>query len=628
MDHLQTEARNPASTELDELSTLQFVRLMNAEDARVIPAVASQAEAIARAVEVISERLQTGGRLIYVGAGTSGRLGVLDASECPPTFNAPPGLVVGVIAGGPTALTRSVEGAEDHPEFALNDLAAVSLSCRDVLVGIATSGRTPYVLAAVDHARQLGAFTIGLSCNSDADIIPRVDLAITPVVGPEVLSGSTRLKAGTATKLVLNMLTTGVMVQLGKTYGNLMVDLRATNEKLRNRTNRIVREATGLDRDAAETLLENCNNELKTALVSHLASVSAAEARERLQKANGRVRAAVGANGNGNGHGRVSHANGNGNGKTPEELVLGIDGGGTRTVVMLATRRSGTEWKLLGRGEAGPSNRQAVGTPAALAALDEAVERAFISAARSRCEVRAACLGLAGAGRAADQAVVREWAARANLADEVQVIEDAALLLAAGTPKGWGVAVVAGTGSMAFARAADGRTARAGGWGPLLGDEGSGYAIALAGLRAAARSADGRAQPTPLTDRLLAAYGLTRPEELIGVVYRGGDRAALASLGPVVLEAAEDGDPVAEEIVREAACELASAAAAAARQLNLRGAFPVALAGGLLVASPAYRERFLVALTARGLNAGPVTLVTEPAEGAVRLALDKIASHS
>ncbi len=224
----------------------------------MIPAVASQAEAIARGIEVIAERLRNGGRLVYVGAGTSGRLGVLDATECPPTFNAPPGLVVGVIAGGSTALTRAVEGAEDRPEYASRDLTSISLSAADVLVGIATSGRTPYVLGAVDYARSLGAFTIGLSCNPDSDIIGRVDLAITPVVGPEVLSGSTRLKAGTATKLVLNMLSTGAMVRLGKTFGNLMVDLRATNEKLKHRTNRIVREATGLDRAEADALLDRC----------------------------------------------------------------------------------------------------------------------------------------------------------------------------------------------------------------------------------------------------------------------------------------------------------------------------------------------------------------------------------
>ena len=587
---------------------------MNAEDAKVIPAVASQAEAIARAVEVVAERLREGGRLVYIGAGTSGRLGVLDATECPPTFNAPPGKVIGLIAGGPDALTRAVEGAEDRPELAAQDLASVAFSAADVLLGIATSGRTPYVLAAVDHARSLGAFTIGLSCNSDAELTPRVDLAITPVVGPEVLSGSTRLKAGTATKLVLNTITTGAMVRLGKTYGNLMVDLRATNEKLRHRTNRIVREATGLDRAGADSLLDRCDRELKTALVAQLAGVTPAEARERLRTANGRVRAAIGSNG------KAPHANGT------EDLVLGIDGGGTRTVAMLATRKPAGGWRVLGCGEAGSSNRQAVGSSAAFAALDEAADRAFAAAGKPRHTVRAACLGLAGAGRAGDQELVREWAARVRLANSVEVIEDAALLLAAGTPRGWGVAVVAGTGSMAYARCPDGRTARAGGWGPLLGDEGSGYVVALAGLRAAARSADGRAQPTLLADRLLAAFGLTKPQELVGAVYRGGDRAALAALAPVVLQAAEDGDRAAEAIVTEAAAELASAAAAAARQLNLGPAFPVALAGGLLAGSPGYRDRFLAALAARGLTPDPVAVVTEPAEGAVRIALDRLRS--
>jgi N-acetylmuramic acid 6-phosphate etherase len=618
MDHLQTEARNPASAELDELNPLQLVRLMNAEDAKVIPAVAAQAETIARAIEAITERLRAGGRLIYVGAGTSGRLGVLDASECPPTFNAQPGLVIGIIAGGTAALTRAIEGAEDQPEAAVADLTAASLSSADVLLGIATSGRTPYVLAAVDYARELGTFTIGLSCNPDSDLVPRADIAITPVVGPEVLSGSTRLKAGTATKLVLNMLSTGAMVRLGKTYGNLMVDLRATNQKLLHRTNRIVREATGLDADAAQSLLEQCGHELKTALVSHLAGVPADEARERLRLAHGRVRAAISTNGT-NGHAAY--------GDGTSQLVLGIDGGGTRTVVLLATR-CGEGWKLLGRGEAGPSNQQAVGTPTALAAIDDATNRAFAAAGRVRVPVHAACLGLAGAGRPCDQEIVREWAARTHLAATVDVIEDAALLLAAGTPSGWGIAVVAGTGSMAFARASDGRTARSGGWGPLLGDEGSGYAIALAGLRAAARSADGRAQATPLTDRLLAAYGVKQPQELVGVVYRGGDRVALAALAPVVLDAAESGDPVAEHIIHEAASELAAAAAAAAQQLNLGTSFPVALAGGLLIASPAYRARFLLALAARGLTVGQVALVNEPAEGAVRLALNKIGSPS
>ncbi|MCS6864454.1 MAG: N-acetylmuramic acid 6-phosphate etherase [Gemmataceae bacterium] len=624
MDHLQTEARNPASSNLDELTPLQLVQLMNAEDARVVPAVATQAEAIAKAIEVIATRLRHGGRLVYIGAGTSGRLGVLDASECPPTFNAPPDMVVGLIAGGPTALVRAVEGAEDHPEYAVQDLSAIKLTANDVLVGIATSGRTPYVLAAVDYARQVGAFTIGLSCNPDSEIAARVDLAITPVVGPEVLSGSTRLKAGTATKLVLNMLSTGAMVQLGKTYGNLMVDLRATNQKLRHRTNRIVREVTGLDVHTADVLLERCNRELKTALVCHLAGVSPEEARERLRQANGRVRSAVMISGK-NG----SHHTQNGyhlRSASHEEFFLGIDGGGTQTVALLATRTRDGYMKLLGRGESGPSNRQVVGTPAALAALDEAIDRAFSAAGKVRRCVRTAFLGLAGAGRPDDQEVIRDWADRVKLAETVEVIEDAALLLAAGTPRGWGVAVVAGTGSMAYARTADGRTARSGGWGPLLGDEGSGYAVALAGLRAAARAADGRATATPLTERLLAALGLARPEQLVGFVYRGADRATIAALAPQILTVADAGDPTALRIVQEAAHELAATTVAAAQKLNLGNAFPLALAGGLMISCPSYRERFLTALTEHGINPCPITLVTEPAEGAVRLALEKAAA--
>src|SRR5438128_6535384 len=293
MDHLQTEARNPASTNLDELTPLQLVQLMNREDSRVISAVASQAEAIARAIEIIAERLRAGGRLVYVGAGTSGRLGVLDATECPPTFSAPPGQVIGVIAGGPTALTQAVEGAEDRPELGEQDLQALGIGRQDVLVGIATSGRTPYVLGAMAYARKQGAYTMSLSCNPQSDLEALADLAITPVVGPEVLSGSTRLKAGTATKLVLNTLTTGAMVRLGKTYGNLMVDLRATNSKLRARTNRRVRTLTGLSVEEADSLLQQCGGESKTALVAHQAKLTPAEARARLQANGGQVRKAL-----------------------------------------------------------------------------------------------------------------------------------------------------------------------------------------------------------------------------------------------------------------------------------------------------------------------------------------------
>jgi N-acetylmuramic acid 6-phosphate etherase len=293
LERLTTEARNPASEAIDRLAPLEIVRLMNAEDARVHAAVGAEAERIAAAIEIIAERMGRGGRLVYIGAGTSGRLGVLDASECPPTFNTQPWQVVGVIAGGREALTRAIEGAEDHPEQAVADLQVIELSDRDVLVGIATSGRTPYVVGGLKYARSVGAYAIGLSCNTASELQDVSQLMIVPVVGPEVISGSTRLKAGTATKLVLNMLTTGTMVRLGKTYGNLMVDLRATNSKLVQRSKRIVSELTGLDGPESEALVSRCDGELKTAIVVHLSGVDVETARERLHVAGGHLREAL-----------------------------------------------------------------------------------------------------------------------------------------------------------------------------------------------------------------------------------------------------------------------------------------------------------------------------------------------
>ncbi len=290
---LTTEARNPASERIDTLSPLEIVQLMNSEDAKVADAVGLEAPAIAQAIEVIAERLRAGGRLVYIGAGTSGRLGVLDATECPPTFNTQPSMVVGLIAGGYTALTQAVEGAEDHPEFAVTDLQQLNYCRDDVLVGIATSGRTPYVIGGLQYARSLGGFTIGISCNEQSEMTTSADLMINPIVGPEVISGSTRLKAGTATKMVLNMLTTGAMVRLGKTFGNLMVDLRATNTKLVIRSRRIVATLTGLTEEEAQRVLEACNGEVKTAVIVSRVGISPELARERLHAAKGQLRAAL-----------------------------------------------------------------------------------------------------------------------------------------------------------------------------------------------------------------------------------------------------------------------------------------------------------------------------------------------
>lgn len=295
VDHLTTEAVNAASAMIDTFSALEIVRLMNAEDAEAVAAVGRVAGAIAQATEAVAEAFRQGGRLIYMGAGTSGRLGVLDASECPPTFGSDPGQVVGLIAGGDRALRHPVEGAEDSPAQGAADLAALNLKPEDVVLGIASSGRTPYVIGGLDYASRMGATTIGLVCNSPSAMDSHVQIMIAPVVGPEVLSGSTRMKAGTATKLVLNAITTGAMILSGKTYGNRMVDLKPLNEKLKIRSRRILREIAGVDDTEAHRCLEATAGLLKPALVMALAGVEAIEAKRLLDENGGLVRRAVAA---------------------------------------------------------------------------------------------------------------------------------------------------------------------------------------------------------------------------------------------------------------------------------------------------------------------------------------------
>ncbi|HEY0735821.1 MAG TPA: N-acetylmuramic acid 6-phosphate etherase [Herpetosiphonaceae bacterium] len=288
-----TESSNPATTNIDTLPTREIVGLIAAEDAQVAPAVAAVGDAIARLADIVVERVQRGGRLIYLGAGTSGRLGVLDAAECPPTFGVESALVVGLIAGGTTALTEAIEAVEDDDALGASDIAGRDVGPDDVVLGIAASGRTPYVLGGIAEARRRGAFVAGLACAESSPLEQAVELMIAPIVGPEVISGSTRMKAGTAQKLVLNTLSTTVMIRLGKTFGNLMVDVQPTNEKLRWRAASIVATATGLAFDEAQRLLEAANYEAKTAVVMALAHVDAEAARRRLAASAGHVRQAL-----------------------------------------------------------------------------------------------------------------------------------------------------------------------------------------------------------------------------------------------------------------------------------------------------------------------------------------------
>ncbi|WP_326589524.1 N-acetylmuramic acid 6-phosphate etherase [Streptomyces sp. NBC_01294] len=290
---LTTEAFRPDLAEIDHLSTLDIARTMNAEDATVPAAVAAQLPHIAAAIDAIAERMARGGRLVYAGAGTAGRMGVLDASECPPTFNTDPADVVGLIAGGPSAMVKAVEGAEDSKELAAEDLTALKIGPADTLVGISASGRTPYAIGAVEFARTRGALTVGLSCNAGSALAAAADHGIEVVVGPELLTGSTRLKAGTAQKLVLNLISTITMIRLGKTYGNLMVDMRSSNEKLRARARRIVSLATGAPDEEIEAALAATDGEVKNAILVVLGGVGGPEAAELLAASRGHLRAAL-----------------------------------------------------------------------------------------------------------------------------------------------------------------------------------------------------------------------------------------------------------------------------------------------------------------------------------------------
>lgn len=293
LSHLVSEGRNPDTMDIDLLSSQEIVERLNQQDKQVPLAVEAVLPQIAQAVDKITAALKQGGRLIYLGAGTSGRLGVLDASECPPTFGVSDQMVIGLIAGGKEAMFTAQEGAEDNATLGAHDLQQIDFSSKDVLVGIAASGRTPYVIGALEYANDLGATTIALSCNPDSPIAEIAQIAISPVVGPEALTGSTRLKSGTAQKLVLNMLTTASMIRLGKSYQNLMVDVRATNRKLIARAVRIVMQATDCQREEAEALLKESHNNAKLAILMHLTGMNYEQATAKLSQSDGFLRRAM-----------------------------------------------------------------------------------------------------------------------------------------------------------------------------------------------------------------------------------------------------------------------------------------------------------------------------------------------
>jgi N-acetylmuramic acid 6-phosphate etherase len=292
-EHLLTEQPNPASARIDTLPTEEVLRVINAEDGKVAAAVGLEIPAIARAVDAIVAAIERGGRLFYIGAGASGRLGVLDAAECPPTFNTPPGMVQGIIAGDDAALSHATEASEDDDALGAQDLAARGFTAHDALVGIAASGRTPYVLGAIAEARRLGALTLGISCVPESELAHAVDIAITPVVGPEAIAGSTRMKAGAAQKMVLNMLSTGVFIRMGYVYGNLMVNVQPKNAKLADRARRIVAQAADVSHEHARELLAAAGGSVPVAIVMSKAGLDREPAERRLAEVGGRISKAI-----------------------------------------------------------------------------------------------------------------------------------------------------------------------------------------------------------------------------------------------------------------------------------------------------------------------------------------------
>ena len=490
-------------------------------------------------------------------------------------------------------------------------MKALELTVNDVVCGIATSGRTPYVIGGVRHARSVGAFTVGVVCTTDSELAKEVELCISPVVGSEVLTGSTRLKAGTATKLVLNTLTTAAMVRGGKSFGNLMVDLKASNAKLVARANRIVRACTGLTEADAAELLTRCDGEVKTAIVARLANLDATTARARLSGHGGRIKPALA--GVGRATGAVREL------KRRPDLVLGIDGGGTTTICLLAETATG---KVLGAGRRRAVEHSGGGRGGGTSGTRRR-HRAGVSERRTPTgegRFHLPRLGRGGpTGRIRRDSRVGGTRQRGRAGERV---ERRHIATGGGTPDGWGLAVIAGTGSIAFVKTPDGTLGRCGGWGYLLGDEGSAYMLTVAALRAACRSFDGIAPPTMLVEAFVKRMNLSEPPDLIPAVYRGPwDRTAIAGMALVVLGLAEGGDEVAADIVRQQARELALTAAGAVSANGLpKTGLPVALAGGVLTNSELYRRHFLDGLRDAGIEPAGVILVTEPATGAVVLA--------
>ncbi|KIX98156.1 uncharacterized protein Z520_06236 [Fonsecaea multimorphosa CBS 102226] len=641
---LQTEQRNAKSLDIDQVPTVELCRIINAEDTTVSEAVSRCIPVIAAAIDCLAARVQAGGRVIYVGAGTSGRLGVLDASEIPPTYSAPAGQFVGIIAGGDAALRNAQEGAEDDIDAAVRDLKALQLNgALDSLIGIAASGRTPYVLSCLSYAKSLGCATIGVACAqpSAMSMSGDVDFMIDAVVGPEVITGSTRMKAGTATKLVLNMLSTGIMIKIGKTYGNMMVDLRATNFKLQQRSRNILRTICGSQCPDSDTgldaLLSSCQGSVKLAIATLGLGATVSEAKRLLEDAGGVLASVFKKPPNGCINGQTtteSHAS---------EYVLCIDGGGSKCAAVVISADG-----QRGYGEGPGCNVTDVGVESAIQSISVAIQRACDAHSRVRAGAwtpdlfSSVWIALAGHDRkgiALSVDRVLEKLFKRPLGATLKVTNDIELLATSAATKhdsNSAIVLVAGTGSIAMSFQRRGESfipvGRSGGWGHLLGDDGSGFDIGRQAIRLALSAvddfnnrrheldADKTFAPTALVQRIVDSFSPsgtdTQDLDLLSAALSSSPdvqkKKRIAQVARLVIDASTD-DAQAANMVQKAVECLIQLLGPLTRSGRIDTTTSSLLLAGGLMQSRVFTDAFKEALHAAKLQFKHVEVVNQPA---------------
>lgn len=572
LEELITEQRNSRSMNLDLLSPYEIAKLMNEEDQYVLNAVESVLPEIARVIEWAIDAIASGGRLIYVGAGTSGRIGLLDAVECPPTFGVDHKTVIGLIAGGSNAFLKAVEGAEDRSDLGKSDLMSLQLTCKDVVIGIASSGRTPYVIGALDYGNEIGCHTVSIACNPDSQIGKHAEVSIEAVCGPEILTGSTRLKSGTAQKMICNMISTATMVGLGKVYENLMVDVQQSNLKLVSRAENIVMSVVKKDLPTVQNALKQCHGSVKQAIVMLLAGCTPEIAADCLSKSSGKVREAL-----------SSITTDDRQTDTP--FWLGMDGGATTTVALVADENGNILHRITG----GPLNGND-GLRTKIVGTLLAIFRQLRQMGYAPQQCLGVGLGVAGHSNPDNTGTITAEFRKAGFHCALELWGDQETALAAnfGRDKP-GILLIAGTGSICIGQDAEGRIHRAGGFGSVIDDAGSAYAIARDAMNDILRGEDGRGPKTRLKDDVLGALHLTSAVELIPFVYdpcRTKDE--IAALAQTVSQSAECGDACAVKILNRASEQLALLVEAVAHQLH--GVTEIVFSGSVLCKNARIRD--------------------------------------